>query len=541
MGLSAAPLPEVKERQLRNGLRVMLVERPGSGALHASLFVRGGRAKTANLPPASADLLVRSLFSAPLPEDLGKLAPLDELLFREEGAWEALRLARIRQARMKMTDSTSEIEDLLIMHKRTMEPLQAKVEAANEKDVLETLSTSRRETEATADYLRYALDMPTSSLAAWCRLETARLKHVQLGRFPVERESRIREMGTVPQERRRALAILLGTALPGQPYAQVEEEEQADLEAINWTDMRAYGRWTLSPSRICLVLVGDLKANEIWPLLETSFGSLDTSSEFAGQSEVGQAEVPEREGSRTLHASIAGAPCLFLGWRVPPAPHPDRPGLDLLARILGDGQASRLYVRLVERGALVKELSVRTSVPGARETNLFMIEAKPAEGRFLEEIGQAIQSEILRLQREPLLETEIQRAQKLAEADQLQTQDDAARLARALGQAFCQAGDWHSAFPDQQSCTPTEIQALVRRYLVPSRATMAFLEPDLLYSPKDALEQSLNKALTGLVRRKVEDPARQEAIVREALKQLRMLTREERLQILKLLEVQVKP
>ena len=63
-------LPEVSERTLANGIKVLLVERPGLGAVHAAVFIKGGRANTGVLPPAAADLLARTLFRRALPEAL---------------------------------------------------------------------------------------------------------------------------------------------------------------------------------------------------------------------------------------------------------------------------------------------------------------------------------------------------------------------------------------------------------------------------------------------------------------------------------------
>ena len=61
-----AQMPEVQERILKNGLRVLLVERPGSGFLHAQFFLRGGKSASAPLSPLAAELLAQS-FNEPLP------------------------------------------------------------------------------------------------------------------------------------------------------------------------------------------------------------------------------------------------------------------------------------------------------------------------------------------------------------------------------------------------------------------------------------------------------------------------------------------
>ena len=121
-------------------------------------------------------------------------------------------------------------------------------------------------------------------------------------------------------------------------------------------------------------------------------------------------------------------------------------------------------------------------------------------------------------------------------------QDDAGVLARALGVAQCQGGDWRLAFRTltaAQTLRPSEIQAAARAYLVPSRMTVAQFAPDPLLLPMDRTEGRLLQALTTLVQRRLTDPVAAQGVLREALRQLRMLSPAERQQTLKLLEAQV--
>ena len=81
---------------------------------------------------------------------------------------------------------------------------------------------------------------------------------------------------------------------------------------------------------------------------------------------------------------------------------------------------------------------------------------------------------------------------------------------------------------------------MARTYLVASRATIAQLGPDPLLLPMDRTESRLLQVLTALLQRKLGSPAQSQIVLREALRQLRMLSAGEREQTLKLLEAQVK-
>ena len=183
-------------------------------------------------------------------------------------------------------------------------------------------------------------------------------------------------------------------------------------------------------------------------------------------------------------------------------------------------------------------------MPGARAGNLLVIEAEPAEGHSLEELEQAIQGEVLRVVREPLPENELHRAQVAMESHQLLLQEDAGTLAQALGAAYCQGGHWNLAFKALESgrdMKPAELQAAARTYLIPARATVAQLGPDPLLVSMDRTETRMLQLLTALVQRKLGGEAQAQNVLREAMRQIRMLSSSEREQTLKLLEKQVRP
>lgn len=530
-------LPDVRERRLSNGIRVLMVPRAGGGLVHGALFLRGGRADTGALPAVAADLLVRSLFGAPLPEDLGE-GSLDPLLTQEEGAFEALRLERIQRGRRPAGHANSEAAELEAILAKVHGELDEKLEKA--RDPFKALGCSGRWMRAEADNLGTGVDLPFPALGAWAKLEARRLHRLQLGRFPFER----RQMLTESRDPKapKGHSVLLGAAFPGHPYAQVEDLGRPTLEALTWGEVRAYGRWMIQPDRLVVVLVGDLEPDRAAAVLEEGFGSLKGSTEDQGRRESSLADLPEAPGARRLQASTSVEARLLVAWRIPPGNHPATPGLRVLAEILG-GTRGRLVRRLQGPVPLAKRLDVRLGMPGERDANLLVIEVEPLEGHSLDELERAIHGEVLRLQREAFADGEIRRAQRQLEAGLLRGQEDAADLARSLGQTQAQCGDWRLAYrPGQsrQDLGPEEIQELARHYLVPGQTIAVLLEPDPLLDPRDALETQLGQALGELVRRQVEDPGQAEAIVRATLRQLRLLSPLEREQTLRLLQRQVR-
>jgi len=533
--------PEVKDHRFPNGFQVLLVERPGSGAFHAHLVVRGGRADTGSLPAITAEVLARTLFRRMLPEDLGSGGGLEALLKEEEGLFESLRLARIRRARRQELEAPPEEQSLAQLYAGRLEELKAKLEASVDRDPLVALGATRRETTSGADEITMSLDLPRRAFEPWCHLEQQRLRTMGLYRFPLERERLVQAQGRGGDQSESALSVLLGTAFGGHPYAQTYDLQKGSLEGLTWSELRAFARNLVSPERMTLVLVGDLDMASILPAVKESFGTLPSAPEGRGRREDRNMELPEAQGYRRLQASTSGDPLVFMAWRIPPANHPDSAALRILAQALGGSKGARLARRLQEERGLARLLTVRFGVPGGRDPSLLIIEAHPAEGHGLVELEEAIHGEILRIQRELFPEEDLRRAQRSLETELLMAQEDAASLATTLGRAVAQSGDWRQAFRSWslgRDITPEEIQAIVRRYLVSGQEIRALLEADPLHAPQDPLEAKLGKVLLALLQRKLDDPAQVESVVRETLRQLRMLSASERAQTLKLLEAQ---
>ena len=537
-------LPEVQERKLKNGFQVLLVERPGTGAVHARLFLRGGSASTGALPAAASELLAKCLFKAPIEGELKNEKELEALLKREEGTFEALRLERIRVARRSVGDVTEEIPGLEMLQRQAFARVQALADTASLPDPLEDLGGTQQDLRVEADQIAFGMDLPKEGFGPYCHVLADRLKTPMLARFPLERERLLKDLGDDSGRDRRALDVLLSASLSGHPYAQVCDIQRASVEALTWSDLRTYARWAAAPERLVLVLIGDLKMPDVLPVVEQSFGVLNPGPAGWGHQDDLPVELPEGSGARRLQASIPGEKRLFLGWRIPPVTHPDRPALQVLVQMLGGGVTSRLSERLSGNRSLAETVSVLLNVPGGRDASLLVIEAKPIERHGLAEVEQAIQGELIRVQRGAFQEGEIRRAQRQVEVDQLMIQEDAAQLAQVMGTAISQGGDWTLAFRALQvkgDYTQQEIQGIALKYLVSSRSTTVFLEPDPILMPQDRLEGQMAEILTRILSVKVEDPGRVEAVVREALRQLRMLPLKEREQTLKLLESQVKP
>ena len=511
--------PEVLERRLGNGVRVLAVERPGSGMVRAALVFRGGSADVPGLPPISARLLAESLFGELRAEDLGARPELDLLLERADYLREALRLERLRVARTG--GGSPEGEALLAALQEAQGRIAALSTPPDRSDLLDALGAVNREVRTGADGILAAQDLPADALGAWAKLEAQRLRALRLARFAPQQEALARNPEDSP------LSLLLAAALPGHPSAQ--SLSAAGLPALQREDLRAWARHALAPERLAVLLVGDLRIEALLPALEASLGGLEA---VAAAHAEGSLEDPMRApGRRRLEVSTPGPSLLLVGWRVPSVHHPDRLALEALALALG------------APSTILRDVSIRPEVPGGRFGHLFEVEARAEEGFALGEAEEELKRWVRRTQEEALSPEAFEGIVRRMELASLAAQGDATQLLQDLARAWCQTGDWRMAFPalrGLRQAGPAALQQAARTYLGDANATVVLLQPDLSRFLEERGESELLRLLRARALRKVADPIKAEALAQQSMEQLLLLTREQREQLRRLLEGSVR-
>lgn len=485
--LAAQDIP-VQEHVLKNGLRVLIVERPGKPTVATAWAAHAGSANERPGMTGIAHLFEHMLFKGSksigttnITRDLELNRLQDELRTQIRHEEKVLRELERRGEIKDATDPKARSG----RHQELLERFQKLVKEQQDllkKGEFDTLYTQIGSPGTNAftntDVTCYILTVPANKLEFWCWLESDRLREPVFREFYAERdvvreERRLRTESTPTGKFQEAFNALVWQA---HPYHWPVVGWPSDVEAITREQADDFFRTYYAPNNLTLSLVGNLKAAEVLPLLERYFGRIPANPE--GAPEVITQE-PRQLAEQRMHAEAETTPSANLVWKTPASAHADQAPLDLLAIVL-NGRSGRLY------RSLVVDQKVATNAAafhGPRKyAGIFGLNATAAAGRKPEEAEQALRAEIQRLQKDGVTEEELQKAKNQYQANRYRRMEDDLNLAIQLATSDAVAG-YRSFLAEPgkaQAVTREDLQRVAAAHLTPQNLNVA------LYTRKPA-------------------------------------------------------
>ena len=271
-----------------------------------------------------------------------------------------------------------------------------------------------------ADRTNYYEVVPSNQLELALWLESDRMGF--LLERPSFKETLDNQRDVVKNEKRQRyenrpaglIAQVLAEALypPDHPYHHVVIGSMEDLSAASVADVKAFFLTYYAPGNATLTVAGDIDRAKTKELVERYFGPILPGPPVVRRpgSDVRLA-APKRIA---MEAKIQ-QPQLYVDYPSPANFTPGDRELDVLANLLGNGKASRLYKRLVY------DLKIAQSVSASQQSQLlsstFEITASPMPGHTLDEILAVIDQEVAALQAKPVDAAELDRAKNQIESE----------------------------------------------------------------------------------------------------------------------------
>ncbi len=464
----------ITEHTLRNGMRVLIVERRESPTFSAYLRFKVGSANEVPGQTGLAHLLEHMMFKGTTL--FGTTDPERErpILEKIDARYLAL---QTEKAKARLPGGTVDAAAVA-----ALETEIAELEAEAKRFVVrsELWETYRRNggvrlnASTSHEGTQYFVSLPKNRLELWALLESDRMRNPVLREFYTEREvvqeERRERVDTSP--RGQLIEAALASAFVALPYRHPVLGWPGELENLTRPQAREYFRTYYAPNNALVVLVGDLDAGEVIRMLERYFG--DIPAQVIPPPPVLQ--EPPQPGERRIRVEFPAEPQLLMLYRIPPLAHPDMYALSVLGTLLGDGRSSRLHKRLVEERRLVSSISVGPWF--LRQAGLFLVQATPRAPHTLEEVEAAIEEEIARAKTEPPTERELLKVRNQIEAGTIRSLASNAGLGSQLGNAWALIGDWRFVFDERrriQAVTAQEVTDVAARYLIPRQRTVAWL------------------------------------------------------------------
>ncbi|MBL9007241.1 MAG: insulinase family protein [Myxococcales bacterium] len=327
------------------------------------------------------------------------------------------------------------------------------------------------------DETGYFYSLPSNRVELWAYLESERMKRPVMRQFYQERDvvNEERRMRTDSNPIGRLIEQALAAAYTAHPYGRPVVGWPSDLQTWSASDALKFWETYYVPANMVVGLVGDVKAAQVMPVLESYFGRLPKAAKPAP---LGSDEPPQFvERSVTMRAKAQ--PLYAEVYHRPDYHHPDNAVYNAIADLMSSGPTSRLYRSLVRDQKLAAAAQGAPTFPGSKYPSLFLFFAIPTPGHSAPELRAAIHREIERLKNEPVSDEELKMVKTRAKVNLLRSLENNQGLAIAFAKAQQRYGDWRQVFRNVEEIervSKEDIRRVASQVFVDSNRTAAWIE-----------------------------------------------------------------
>ena len=260
------------------------------------------------------------------------------------------------------------------------------------------------------------------------------------------------------------------------PYKHPTIGSMADLEAATIGNVRDFYNTYYVPENATLVLVGDFDSAQALDLLKKYFSDVPRGARPITRAIA--KEPPQSKERRVTLYEEWPLPVVVVAHHITYDGDPDAYPLHITAKILSDGQSSRIFKRLVYDERLALAAFGQANL--IEHPNLFYAVAMVQPGQSPDDVAKALISELDRMKSEPVSDRELQRAKNQFARDYIIGRESIQQKGAHLAHAYVlHEGDVTTAdgeFDIFQGTTIADVQRVAKRYFTPeSRLVLTIL------------------------------------------------------------------
>ncbi len=460
---------KVREHTLKNGMKLLMVERRTSPTVSAWIRFKVGSVDERSDERGIAHLLEHMMFKGTKTLGTTDYKAEKPILDRIESTAQTLMAEKLK----RRAADPKRIEKL----SSRLAALEGEAAGYSVKNELSEIYSRNGGVNFNAftskDSTAYMVSLPSNKLELWAAIESDRLRNAVLREFYTERsvvmEERRRSYDTSPEGK--LWESFFATAYSAHPYGQPIIGWMSDIENLSRAKAEAFLRSFYAPANAVVAIVGDVDTDKTIAMVEKYFGGLPPGVPVPPVA----VEEPRQPGERRIEVVEDSEPRLMIGFHKPTLPEKDDYVFDIITMLLADGRTSRLYRKLVVEKQLATDVSAFSS-PGSRYPNLFIIAATPRAPHTVREVEEAIYAELERLKTEPATEREMRRIMNNLEAGEVMAMGSNDGLARRLTEYEAIAGTWRYMTEHRrevEKLTPADVIETARKYLARENRTVA--------------------------------------------------------------------
>ena len=302
----------------------------------------------------------------------------------------------------------------------------------------------------------------------------------------IDKDTFANERDVVKEERRmrvdnqpygRLNEIIYAQAFTVHPYKHPTIGSMEDLEAASVEDVRDFYNTFYVPSNATLTLVGDFDPVQAQQLVIQYLGRVPKASREVPRDI--PKEPPQTKEKRVTLQEPWPLPAVVVAYHITYDGNPDSYPLHIAAKVLSDGDSSRIYKKLVYE----KQMAVAAfgSANLIEDPNLFYAVAIVQPGHSPDEVANTLMTEIDRLKTEPISEHELQRTKNQFARDYILNRESNQQKAGVLAHAVVIHNDIKTAdgeFDIFQNIAIADVQRVARTYFTPENRLVLTLLPN---------------------------------------------------------------
>ncbi|MBX3367946.1 MAG: insulinase family protein [Phycisphaeraceae bacterium] len=350
------------------------------------------------------------------------------------------------------------------------------------------------------DQTVYHQTLPSNQLELALYLEAERMSFLKIDQDSFDTERKV-----VEEERRMGTNQPYGTALEQalpalfgeHPYKWSPIGQIPHLRAATVQELRDFWNRYYVPNNAVLVIAGDIEHERAQRLAADYFGWIPKGEDPARVTY--REPLPTQPRTVVIREENAPAPVLGIAYRTVPMGHPDSWALQMLATIVGGGESSRLYQKLV-----TEQKSAVFAAGGAlslEQDGLIAFGAVMAPfGANPKRVRDAIDAELARVREELVSEDELEKARNQMLKGMVAESLTVDSKATALGSAAAlegRASNVNDRLRSVRAVTREDLRRVANEYMDPSRQIALQINRNLLGAIFSKMKKEDEAEITG--------------------------------------------